>query len=219
MSGADAQYSDHDLALTAVSSSLAGYTDHGVAQPAGSSILKSFGSMVGDSQSFPVLGPSPRRSSLSQNKTYKCKEEGCHCAFYDLCNLRRHERLKHGRKPKYNKSVVDLYNVPPELSYTHGGPQQSAYDANPGHASTSSVSESWHVLDDADKDDGVAGLSATHEQDAVFSAVPEHAEGQDYPAATADANAPAVQLKAELDDRDESLGGDDVVLCESDSDN
>ncbi|ELU06976.1 hypothetical protein CAPTEDRAFT_203545 [Capitella teleta] len=47
-----------------------------------------------------------RRSKDSADKPYRCLVEGCNSAFHQVCNLRTHEIVKHGRKKKFERTTV-----------------------------------------------------------------------------------------------------------------
>ena len=61
----------------------------------------------GNMSSFHLLATPQRRPKDADDKPYKCAYEGCSCSYYHSYALRRHERMKHGRKIKKKSPYME----------------------------------------------------------------------------------------------------------------
>ena len=68
----------------------------------------------------------PRRTRFSDDKSHACDVPGCRNTFYERGNMRRHQRMKHGRmKRSYDDHMRGIMGVQRLPSHTSVSVQQS----------------------------------------------------------------------------------------------
>lgn len=103
-------------------------------------------------QAFDEVSPRQRRSSKGVNKPFRCQYLGCSSSFYDSTNLRKHERLKHGRKHKFRRGQSVLDSMLSGLNHPNAGSAGHGFTADgeiqpdgdhPNTLSDASLSSQW----------------------------------------------------------------------------